>query len=35
VPVSDDFAGARVLIRFERETMTQGTRLSFRWKSAQ
>jgi hypothetical protein len=35
VPVSDDFAAARVLIRFERETTTLGTRLSFRWRSAQ
>jgi hypothetical protein len=35
VPVSDDFGAAQVLIRFERETQTQGTRLSFCWKSAQ
>jgi hypothetical protein len=35
VPVSDDFGAAHVLIRFERETLTEGRRLSFRWKSAQ
>jgi len=35
VPVSDDFGSAHVLIRFERETLTRGTRLSFCWKSAQ
>jgi hypothetical protein len=35
VPVSDDFGAAHVLIRFERETLTEGRLLSFRWKSAQ
>jgi hypothetical protein len=34
VPVEDDFGTAHVLQRFVRETLPQGARLSFRWKSA-
>ena len=34
VPVADDFGSAPVLARFERESLQQGARLSFRWKSA-
>jgi hypothetical protein len=35
VPISDDFGRAQVLTRFERESVEQGPRLTFRWKSAQ
>jgi hypothetical protein len=34
VPVADDFGSTPVLARFKRETLQQGARLSFRWKSA-
>ena len=35
VAVSDDFGGAPVLVRLEREFLPQqGSRLSFRWKSS-
>jgi len=35
VAVADDFGRAPVLVRFERESLPQnGSRLSFRWKSA-
>lgn len=35
VAISDDFGHAPVLIRFERESLAQGTRPAYRWKSAQ
>ena len=34
VPVADDFASAPVLVRFERQSLPQGPRLAFRWRSA-
>jgi len=35
VRVADDSGRSSVLARFERETLPQGPRLAFRWKSAQ
>jgi hypothetical protein len=34
VRVADDSGRSSVLARFERETLPQGPRLAFRWKSA-
>jgi hypothetical protein len=35
VPVGDDFGAAPVLLRLERESLSKGARLAFRWRSAQ
>ena len=35
VPIANDFGRSPVLARFERESLPQGLRLTFRWRSAE